>query len=329
MLKSWVKRALVESGAVRVASGLTAKGVAILMYHSVVDDPDAHREILGGIGHSTSVFEQQVELLAREFHPISLEEAMLFVQGQGDVARRSVVVTFDDGYADNYQVAMPVLNRVGVPATFYITVDCVEQKKLPWPSRLRFALFTTRHAAWLDPDGQSWSLQESVLRSKAFDRASEYCSQLAGIEQDQFVASTECQLHSTLAQGPLMMTWDEVRATVKQGHIIGSHSLSHPNMAHINEDALQRELTESKKILERELGVPVVHFSYPCPALQPHWSERTVQMSQQSGYQTAVTTNGGLARRNDNPLQLKRIRPSKSVEDLRANLEMAFAGFKA
>lgn len=126
-----------------------------------------------------------------------------------------------------------------------------------------------------------------------------------------------------------MMTWEQVRSTVKQGHIVGSHSMSHPNMAHIKQDALRREMADSKRILERELRFPVVHFSYPCPALQPHWSENTVLASRESGYQTAVTTNGGLVRRNDNPLHLRRISPSKNVEGLRANLEITFAGRKA
>jgi peptidoglycan/xylan/chitin deacetylase (PgdA/CDA1 family) len=327
MLKSWAKKAAVESGAVRVASSLAAKGIAILMYHSVADGSDANNQILGGIGHSPSSFRQQMELLAREYHPISLEEAVLYVQDRRDVARRSVVVTFDDGYADNYHVAMPLLNEIGVPATFYVTVGCVEQKKLPWPGRLRYALFTTRNSAWLDPDGQSWPLQGSMLRSQAFDRACEYCSKLAGSEQDQFVGSAESQLQSALTNGPAMMTWDEVRAAVKQGHIIGSHTLSHPNMAHIKEDALRREMSESKNILERELGIPVPHFSYPCPALQPHWTERTVRVSQESGYQSAVTTSQGLACRNDNPLHLKRIGARKNVDDLRASLEFAFLGF--
>ncbi len=328
MLKSWAKKVLVESGAIRAASGLTEKGVAILLYHSVIDDPEAQNDVFGGISHSTSVFRQQMEMLAREFHPISLEDAFLFVQGKRDVPRRSVVVTFDDGYADNHEIAMPLLNKVGVPATFYITVECVEAKKLPWPSRLRYALFTTTKPVWVDADGQRWALQDPALRGTAFDHGCEYCSRLAGADQEKFVTSAESQLDSALTRGPAMMTWDDVRSTVKQGHIIGSHTMTHPNMAHIKEDALRRELVDSKKILERELGGSVVHFSYPCPALQPHWTEHTVTLSQQAGYQTAVTTNGGLARRSDNPLKLKRVRPSKDVEGLRANLDLAFVGYR-
>lgn len=328
MLKSWVKKAAIESGAIRVASFLAVKGVAILMYHGVTDEADTNSDILGGINHPVSIFRQQMELLAREYHPISLDEASLFVQGRKDVARRSVVVTFDDGYANNYHVAMPLLNKIGVPATFYVTVECVQDKRLPWPARVRFAFLTTKNLAWLDPDGQSWPLHDQGLRRKAFDRASEYCSKVAGQEQDRLVASIEDQLHSALVQGPSMMTWDEVRDTVKQCHIIGSHSMSHPNMAHINEDALKREMTVSKQILERELSSTVAHFSYPRPALQPHWSELTVMVSKQAGYETAVTIDDGLARKSDNPLRLRRVRPGRSAEGLRTNLELAFVGFR-
>ena len=298
------------------------------MYHSVADNGGTASDPLGGIGHPTSIFQQQMEVLARDFHPISLDEALAYVRGGRDVPRRSVVVTFDDGYADNYQVAVPLLNKIGIPATFYVTVDPVQRKRLPWPGRVRYALFTTREPGWVAPDGQNWPLHEAELRAKAFERASEDCSKLAGIEQDEYVAGLEAQMRCALTQGPRMMTWDEIRATVKQGHLVGSHTMTHPNMAHINDQDLKRELAESKRILERELGTGVVHFSYPCPALQPHWTEHTVTMSRECGYQTGVTTNGGLVRRNDNPLQLKRIRPSKTVSGLRANLELAFVGHK-
>ena len=328
MLRSWVKKAAIKTGATRLGSSFVDNGVAILMYHSVTDDPNAHAEILGGINHSTSTFKEQMEVLAREYHPISLDEASVFVQGQKDLPRRSVVVTFDDGYADNYDVAMPLLNKIGVPATFYVTVDPVEKRRLPWPARMRYAIFITKNSAWVDPDGQTWPLAESRQREKAFERACEYCCKLAGTEQDEFVSASEGQLQCALTQAPAMMTWDDVRGTVKQGHIIGSHTMTHPNMAHIKQDAVRQEMAESKKILERELGAAVVHFSYPCPALQPHWTERTVMVSQQCGYQTAVTTNRGVARRNDNPLQLKRIMPSKTVDGLRANLEFGFLGFR-
>jgi peptidoglycan/xylan/chitin deacetylase (PgdA/CDA1 family) len=117
-----------------------------------------------------------------------------------------------------------------------------------------------------------------------------------------------------------------LRELAGHGHIVGSHTMTHPNMAQLKEDDAYRELAESKQRLESQLGAAVQHFSYPCPALSPHWTERTVEQSRVLGYNTAVTTNSGLTRHGDNLLCLKRIRPTKTVEGLRWNLESAFAG---
>jgi hypothetical protein len=87
---------------------------------------------------------------------------------------------------------------------------------------------------------------------------------------------------------------------------------------------MRTELFEAKRRLEQELAAPIQHFSYPCPALQPHWSERTATVSRQAGYATAVTTDAGIVRKHDNPLTLRRIRPTRTIDGLRWNLERAF-----
>jgi peptidoglycan/xylan/chitin deacetylase (PgdA/CDA1 family) len=117
-----------------------------------------------------------------------------------------------------------------------------------------------------------------------------------------------------------------VRGLAQRGHIVGSHTMTHPNLAHLGVEDARRELVESKRRMEAQINAKVVHFSYPCPALFPNWTEQTTEESQRAGYETAVTTSSGLARRNDNPLALKRVRPSKTVDGLRWNLETAFAG---
>jgi hypothetical protein len=78
--------------------------------------------------------------------------------------------------------------------------------------------------------------------------------------------------------------------------------------------------------METRINAKVVHFSYPCPALFPNWTEQTAEESERAGYETAVTTSSGLVRHNHNPLALRRVHPTKIVEGLRWNLEMAFAG---
>ena len=325
-MKDLVKSTILSSGLLRLIS--PGASAAILMYHSVMENPSQHADSLGGIIHSKSEFRAQMELLARDYHPLSLEDVVMKLNAGEVLPTRSVVITFDDGYTDNFEVAMPILNQLGVPATFYVTVDCVEKRKLPWPSRLRFAFRTTKRPRWTDARAESWNLCNPESREQAYLAACDDCCQLAGATQEEFVTSAEKQLQSRVPDdfNSLMMTFDQVRGLVRNNHIVGSHTMTHPNMAHVNECDAEIELVESKRTLEAELKIPIPHFSYPCPALTPHWSERTVAQSRAVGYSSAVTTNGGVVRDGDNPFSLKRIRPTKTAAGLRWNLECAFAG---
>src|SRR3954470_16840998 len=157
-MKEQIKKAVLRSGLLQLAGRVRGCSAAILMYHSVMEDPGAQEAYLGEIVHSRDVFRAQMELLAQRFHPTSLDQVGRFVKGEGEIPSRAVVVTFDDGYADNYDVAAPILQDVGVPATFYATVECVERRTLPWPARLRFCFRNTKKAGWTDPSGESWPL---------------------------------------------------------------------------------------------------------------------------------------------------------------------------
>lgn len=327
-MKNLIKSAVVRSRLLQVAGRLRGSSAAILMYHSVMEDPASQEAYLGEIIHSRKVFRAQMEVVARRFHPTSLHQVGHFLKGAGEIPDRAVVVTFDDGYRDNYEIAAPVLNELGVPATFYATVDCVERRTLPWPARLRFVLRNTAKECWTDSSGGIWPLSNDMEREKALLRSCDECCQLTGTVQEKYVASLSEQLDTQVPaeSGALMMSYDQMRALVRQGHVVGSHTMTHPNMAYVNPEVARCEMTLSKQRLEQELGGPVPHFAYPCPALSPHWTEQTVATSRAVGYETAVTTNGGLARKGDDPLRLKRIGSRGTVEGLRWSLECAFAG---
>jgi peptidoglycan/xylan/chitin deacetylase (PgdA/CDA1 family) len=328
MIKDLAKKALVGSGVLRLAARFRGISAAILMYHSVMDDPSGVADSLGGIALSRAAFEGQMELLAREFRPVDLDQVRQFVSGEGELPERAVVITFDDGYTDNYEIAMPILNRLGIPAAFYMTVDCLERRILPWPSRLRFSFRTTKKKQWVDDDGKIWSLMNANERERAYLFACDQVCKLAGPALEKIVSRSEKDLDAELPpdSGRLMMTWGQVKELARHGHIVGSHTLTHPNMAFLAIAQVRSELTESKQRMEGHLGLPIEHFSYPCPALFPNWTEQTVEESRLAGYHTAVTTKNGLAVEHDSPLELKRVRPSRTTEGLRWNLESAFAG---
>jgi len=328
-MSSRIKNFAIRSGLLRWAARLRPSGVAILMYHSVMERPEAEAHTLGRIMHSSDVFRRQMEVLARDFNPVTLDDALEFVSGAKTLKGRPVVVTFDDGYTDNSEIAVPILNQVGVPATFYIAVESVDSHTLPWPSRLRHAMYTTRKNSWQSSDGATYPTTTFEERDRAFLRASDECCQLAGAAQNNYVRKIETELDASVPanKGDLMMNWDQVRSLVKNGQIVGSHTMTHPNMAYVSESEAQHELECSKQRLETELGQTVTHFSYPCPAMSPHWTPRTVEQSRRCGYLTAVTTNFGVVRRSDDPLSLRRVLPSKTVDGLRWYMESSFARF--
>ena len=326
-MKRLIKKTVLASGALRLASHYQPPGTAILMFHSVLQDPEQYADILGGIAHSENEFRAQMELVARDFQPVGLETLVKCLNDGEPLHKRSVVITFDDGYRDNYEVAMPILNQLGIPATFYITVDCIEKKKLPWPSRLRFAVRNTKLAAWTDSGANTWKLDSPCVREQVFATVCNECCQLAGQAQEDFVMRVEQDFGAILPAtfSSLMMDYDQVRGLLRHGHIVGSHTMTHPNMAYVGERDARLEFAGSKEHLERELRSPVQHFAYPCPALSPHWNEQTVELSRELRYCSAVTTDVALTRRGDNPLCLRRMRPTKTAEGLRWNLERAFA----
>jgi peptidoglycan/xylan/chitin deacetylase (PgdA/CDA1 family) len=328
--KRLVRRTLLRSGALRLAGQAVPPYLTVLRYHSVREEPELYANSIGaGIVHSRRAFAEQMELLARRFHPVSLGETLHFLRREKPIPRRAVVVTFDDGYADNFEIVAPVLARFGIQAAFYLTVGSVASGNPPWFCRLRRAFASTQKKVWTDStDGSVRSLAALKEGEAAYRIAADRCARLAGKAQEQALQAIERDLdvEPLSAREGLMLSWEQARALQQAGHTIGSHTLTHPNLAHVEEAAARQELEESKRILEKEVGVPVVHFSYPHPTLDPHWTEQTVAMTEKAGYQTAVTATAGPVQKRDNPLTVRRISAPGDRHEFLWRLECTFLG---
>jgi len=315
------------SGAARAAQRFAAPAAVILTYHSVQDEPSRFANSIGLDNiHQTSVFAKHMELVAKRFNPVTLEDIVFFAAGTKRVPPKSVAVTLDDGFADNAEIAAPVLERFGIRATFYITVGSIGMPHAVWYVRLRHAFRTTREETWRDPaKGQLWPLLSDQGRDAAFLWACELGARQAGRRHAETVAAIERDLNVEPLDCPsLMMNWEQVRRLRQAGHMIGSHTLSHPNLAFVEESEAREEMEESKRRIEEELAAPAVHFSYPHPSLNPNWNDRTVAISKQLGYCSAVTTRTAPVRTGANPLCLPRLGTPEDTNDFRWRLESAF-----
>lgn len=328
--KDYIRRIAVGSRILDLAGRFAAQSAAILIYHSVRDDPRDLGDLIGpGITHGASIFARQMEIIAREFIPVTLDDIVLFLKGQANLPRRAVAVTFDDGFADNEEIAAPILNHFGIRAAFYATVGLIGTSKAPWYCRLRYSFSKTSKPEWNMPDGKIWNLREPAERGAALLAAFDLCAPMVSEAQERVISQIEAALEveTPAVSKPVMMNWSQLKMLQKSGHIVGSHTLTHPNMAHVAKDEeARKELTESKKRMEVELRTEIAHFSYPHPALTPQWSAKTVEMTAQAGYKTAVTTTIGPVRADSNPLCLRRVQVPRPEDRFRWNLGRALLG---
>lgn len=301
-IKAAIKN-LILQGPHRALQAVRPFQVIALQYHSIQEQPEQFSDTIGrGIIHSRELFRKQMEYVARNFAPISIDDLPRVLDNPNLSKRRAVIVTFDDGFRDNFETAAGILEEFGIPGVFYVATDAIEGPPL-WFCRLR-----------------------KLMWGKGNDEFRKYSAIMAASSpQERERTLTEiCDLYSVQPPAPdLMMTWEQVRGLNRRGHVVGSHTVTHPNVAHVTPDDAEREIRESRVRLERELGVEVKHFSYPHPILFPCFNANTTEFCRRAGYTTAVTTTAGTIKKGDNPLALKRVSPPQDLDEFRWKLEYA------
>jgi peptidoglycan/xylan/chitin deacetylase (PgdA/CDA1 family) len=330
IIKEKIKSAITKCRILKLINVFTKKGVTILRYHAVQDIPDKTDATIGAhIMHPTNNFRKQMEILAKDYDPITMDDLVDYVDGKIDMSNRAVVITFDDGYTDNYEVAAPIMKEHGIPGTFYITVNTIGNKTIPWFIRTRYAFWTTPLKEWTMPsDGVRFKLEKRDDRVVAMRSLNNHCVRLTGKEQDKFITQIEKALgiESPLTTNNFMMSWEQVADLKEQGHIIGSHTLTHPNLAKISKDEMRYEIVDSKRIIDQKLDTDTIHFSYPNPGLSPQWDEETTQAVNDAGYKTAVLSRHGAVYVNDNLFTLNRAAVPSELDDFEWNLDWTLIG---
>lgn len=234
-----VKRVLIVAGIILVLAAsfwmVWIEGhrvVPIIMYHHI--DQEVRYPVATV---PTDHFEKHLQYLKDyQFDVISLDD---FIEAKREgrvLSRKTVLLTFDDGYADNYTYAFPLLRRFGYTATMFISTGKVGQ--------------------------------------------------------------------------PGYVTWDQLREMAAAGMTIGSHTIAHEYLPDLPPARQEQEITDSRRILQEQLKVPVKHFSYPVGGFNPEIK----QLVRRAGYESAVTTNRGYDRFNRDVFELNRV--TMDEEDL-------------
>jgi peptidoglycan/xylan/chitin deacetylase (PgdA/CDA1 family) len=274
----------------------------ILTYHRVTPSPDA----LLPDEPDARAFAALIDSIRSTFNVLPLGEA-LGLRTEGRLPARAVSITFDDGYSNNAEVALPILEQRGVRATFYVATGYLNGGRM-WNDTVIEAV---RRAPRLDLEDfglGNHALAGVAERVTAIDRIlralkyREYDERLA-------IAAEIAHRAGLAAKSDLMMSDDQVRQLAEAGMEVGAHTVSHPILAGIDRTAAVREIEESKRRLEQIIGRSVSSFAYPNGQPGKDYGREHVEIVRSAGYVSAVTTAWGCVTSEAQQYELPRIAP--------------------
>lgn len=273
--------------------------LSILIYHRVLAQPDP----LFPEQIDARRFEQHLRLLRRWFNPLPLAEAVRRLP-EGSLPRRAVCITFDDGYADNAEVALPILQRHKMPATFFVASGFLDGGCM-WNDAV---IEVVRKAP-----GERLNLSRSGFAS--YDIG---CPQRRRAVIDMLLAALKylppqerLARVKSMARSftPTMLSSDQLLALHRAGMDIGAHTVNHPILTAISNAEARAEIAHGRARLEEIVQAPVRLFAYPNGKPGQDYEQRHADMLRAQGFEAAVSTAWGAARAHCDRFQLPRFTP--------------------
>lgn len=274
--------------------------LSVLIFHRVLPEPDpmfsdeihAHR------------FDEICGWLATWFNVLPLDQAAVHLKA-GTLPARAACITFDDGYADNYHVAMPILQRHGLTATFFIATGFLDGGRM-WNDTIIETVRTCEDLSVIEVDGlRRFARNDKLAAITTLINHIKYRPVAERITLTQDIA----RLANVELPQNLMMTSAEVKAMRQAGMQIGAHTVSHPILARLTDEHARQEIGDSKRYLEQLLGERITLFAYPNGKPGEDYSPQSVEVVRSLGFDAAVSTEWGASRMGDDPLQIKRFTP--------------------
>jgi peptidoglycan/xylan/chitin deacetylase (PgdA/CDA1 family) len=293
-----------------------SRQLLVLTYHRVLPqvDPLLVDEV------DDARFAREMRFLAQHLRPLPLIEAMERL-ARGSLPARAISVTLDDGYANNCEVALPILRREGVPATCFVATGFLNGLPM-WNDRVIEALRRTTHQQLdLRAEGLGhYELGTLAGRRRAIDELLVAIKHRSPLERAAHVDRI-VDVTGTQTMPGQMMDARQVRQMHEAGIEIGAHTVTHPILARIDALQARREIEESRERLGEIIGAPVRAFAYPNGRPGSDYGAEHVQMVRRAGFKLAVSTAWGAVRRGSDAFQIPRIAPwDRSVARFGARL---------
>jgi len=272
----------------------------ILNYHRLrPNDPQFSTAFDDGVfGVNSDEFARQIKWLKSNTRIMSEKDLLDLKRNGGfitpETSEPCVVVTFDDGYLDNYTLAYPILKYYEVPSILFVATQMVHARQIPWWDVIAY-LIKRCNKPYIHYDGRQFPMgdqrREAIdffllrMRQEKYEHTKYLLSELS--------EACEVALPAPELQDKELLTWKELREMAQNGIAIGSHTHTHRVLSTLSPSAQKEEMILSKLIIEENIGRPVLSISYPIG--EPHYiTAETPVIASISGYLMGFTTNTGV-----------------------------------
>jgi peptidoglycan/xylan/chitin deacetylase (PgdA/CDA1 family) len=259
--------ALARLGVPRLLDSFWGKNrLTVLAYHRITDAtaPDfVHYR--PNVSAAPQMFARQMAWIAKRFNVISLPVLHAFLVKGRPLPSRPLLITFDDGYLDNYQNAFPILRRLQLPAVIFLMTSRMERPTPPWWDECALYLNLTEHRQAELPLLGVCDLSTPEARGAAADRLLRALKRIPEAEKTAAVRALGERLDVSAPEDgpPLFVNWEQVREMVAADIACMPHTVNHPILTRVDAETAYRELAESKAHIEAQTDQRADAFAYP------------------------------------------------------------------
>ena len=264
-----------------------------LNYHRVISDKDFKKKNRPSddLIVSESVFEKQIIFLTKNFNVISINDVH-----KNFNLKKKIVVTFDDGYLDNYEIAFPILKKYNCPAIIYIATSFLNNIDYPWWLNIwkiikqnKFIIFNKKKI----------DISNKNLKIKNYNFFCRKLFLLKKREQVIFFNKLRYDIKKSIKNKKIFLLKENLIKLSKNNLVeIGCHSHHHQNLKILNKNELNKDIVKSKGILEKVTRKKIFHFSIPF-GTKDSFTEKTIRLLKKFNFKTIVTTNHGNFNKNE------------------------------
>ena len=280
-------------------------------YHRVTRKRPDYPYDVGVVDATPEEFDEQMAFVARHFHAITVSELRA-----PTLAPNTICITFDDGYRDNYDVVVAILRRHGLRATFFVSTRFIDERRPFWWDRIAYLIKRSprERLALAYPHDLVFDLRGN--REAAVAMLCSLVKKTYGLDIERMLGELataagvpwDRELERRIAD-ELVLTWDHVRGLRDAGMEVQSHTASHRVLSTMTRAEIDSDLAEARRVLEREIAMPVRALSYPCGDPIEHDPD-LIEGVRAAGYQFGFAACGGVNQEGDRrtrPLHLARV----------------------